>query len=83
MKDSAGRYKLRQSRANLQKMVEVKEKYQIVISEANFKQYKSSTKFLNKSSTGVTKFLAGEQITLFSPSLTLNLAWLSLMIKKY
>ena len=49
MKESVRRYKLRQSPANLQKMEEVKEKYQTAISEAKLKQYKSNTKFLNES----------------------------------
>ena len=44
------RSKLRQSPENLRKMVEVKEKYQTVISEAKtLKQYKSNKKFLNES----------------------------------
>ena len=34
-------------------------------------------------STGMTKFLAGKQITLLSPSTTMNLACISLMIRKY
>ena len=37
MKGSVRKYKLRQSPANLQKMVEVKEKYQTVISGAKLK----------------------------------------------
>ena len=49
MKGSVRRYKLRQSPANLRKMIEVREKYQSAISEAKPKQYKSNTKFLNKS----------------------------------
>ena len=50
MKESVRRYKLRQSPENLRKMVEVKEKYQTVISEAKtLKQYKSNKKFLNES----------------------------------
>ena len=49
MKGSVRKYKLRQSPANLQKMVEVKEKYQTVISEAKLNQYKSNTKFSNES----------------------------------
>ena len=49
MKESVRRYKLMQSQANLRKMVEVKEKYQAAISEANLKRYKSNTKFLNES----------------------------------
>ena len=49
MKESVRRYKLIQSQANLRKMVEVKEKYQAAISEANLKLYKSNTKFLNES----------------------------------
>ena len=35
------------------------------------------------SGTGMTKFLAGKQITLLSPSMTLNLACTSLMNWKY
>ena len=34
-------------------------------------------------SSGMTKFLAGKQITLLNPSMTLNLACTSLMIRKY
>ena len=83
------RYKLRQSPANLRKMEEVKEKYQTAISEAKLKQYKSNTKFLNESKDSTQfwhrydKFLARKQITLLSPSTTLNLAYTSLMIRKY
>ena len=49
MKGSVRRYNLRQSPANLRKMIEVREKYQSAISEAKPKQYKSNTKFLSKS----------------------------------
>ena len=83
------RYKLRQSPANLRKMEEVKEKYQTAISEAKLKQYKSNTKFLNESKDSTQfwhrydKFLARKQITLLSPSTTLNLTYTSLMIRKY
>ena len=89
MKESVRRYKLRQSPANLRKMEEVKEKYQTAISEAKLKQYKSNTKFLNESKDSTQfwhryyKFLARKQITLLSPSTTLNLAYTSLMIRKY
>ena len=83
------RYKLRQSPANLRKMEEVKEKYQTAISEAKLKQYKSNTKFLNESKDSTqfwhryNKVLGKKQITLLSPSTTLNLAYTSLMIRKY
>ena len=86
---SVRRNKLRQSPANLRKMEEVKEKYQTAISEAKLKQYKSNTKFLNESKDSTQfwhrydKFLARKQITLLSPSTTLNLAYTSLMIRKY
>ena len=89
MKESVRRYKLRQSPANLRKMEEVKEKYQTAISEAKLKQYKSNTKFLNESKDSTqfwhryNKVLGKKQITLLSPSTTLNLAYTSLMIRKY
>ena len=47
--ENVRRYKSRQSPGNLKKMVEVKEKYQTAISEAELKQYKSNIKFLNES----------------------------------
>ena len=49
MKEPVRRYKLRQSPANLRKMIEVKEKHQTAISETKLKQYKSNTKFLYES----------------------------------
>ena len=48
MKESVRRYKLRQSLENLRKMEEVKEKYQTAFLRQN-SNYKSNTKFLNKS----------------------------------
>ena len=89
MKESVRRYKLRQSPANLRKIVEVKGKYQTAISEPKLKHYKFNTKFLNESKDSTQfwhrydKVLARKQITLLSPSTTLNLAYTSLMIRKY
>ena len=74
MKEPVKRYRLRKSRANLQKMEEIKEKYQTAISEGKLKQYKSNTKFLNESKNSTQfwnrydKVLGGKQITLLSPS---------------
>ena len=90
MKESVRRYKLRQSPANLQKMIEVKEKYQTAISEAKLKQYKSNTKFLNESKDSTQfchrydKVLGKKTSSLVEPAFTtLNLAYTSLMIWKY
>ena len=86
MKGSVRRYKLRQFPANLRKMIEVREKYQSAISEAKPKQYKSNTKFLNKSKDSTQfwhkydKVLAGKQITLLSHT---TLTCTSSIIKKY
>ena len=49
MKESVRKYKLRQSLANLRKLVEVEENDQTAISEAKIKQCKSNTKFLHES----------------------------------
>ena len=87
MKESVRKYKLRQSLANLQKMIEVKEKYQTAISEAKLKKYKSNTKLLNESKDSTQfchrydKVLGKKTSILVAPAFTtLSLAYTSLMI---